>query len=436
MVKAVFKDRSEPYETTADQEDTNGTATPTLLSLAVVDKPVSPIPALTLIRQVAEALAEASHSGFIHKNLRPETILIDTNDLPVVLKFDSLTLPEQDEGEEMIYASPEQKKGKVLDSRSNIYTLGIILYELLYGVHPDEMPIPEKGLDQAEEGEPGISSHTLRVIDICRKEQAWARYQNYTELLAAIDGALLTEADSDDSATVPPAAVYGAAGWGKAGKLPANGFSLNNRWLPIFATILFLALLGIAMVYTWNRTNPSAAILIFDQMPLLMGDENSPARQTAAAEEATATIRALQIRLPSRTPTPPPTIEATGVTEEPPIAAGVPTETPTPPPPTPTPTATSTFNSPPPPPPPPTETPTEPPSPTPLPTLTPTNTPPPPPPPAPTNTPPPPTNVPTSVPTNTLSPTEPPPTSTPPPPTPTPPVLPTSTLLPTSTPPL
>jgi serine/threonine protein kinase len=424
----VFKDRSERYKTTADRDNTGGSAAPTLLSLAVVDKPVPPILALTLIRQVAEALAEASHSGLIHKNLRPETILFDMNDLPVVLNFDSIPLSEQDEAEEMIYASPEQKEGKVLDSRSNIYTLGIILYELLHGVRPGEMPFPEQNLAPAEDGESGISSLTLRVVDTCRKEQAWVRYQNYRELLVALDGALAAESASADSPTVPTVAGSGAEGQEKAGKRRAWALSLNNRWLPILATILFLALLGVAMVSTWDRPDSSAVIPIFEQLPLLMGGENSPARQTAVSEEATATIRALQIRLPSRTPTPLPTVEATGVTEEPPIAAGVPTETPTPHSPTPTPTPTATSTSPPPPPPSPTETPTETAVPTLPPTPTLTNTPPPPPPPGPTSTPQPsPTNAPTSVPTNTPEPTEPPPTATPLPPTPTPPTLPTST---------
>lgn len=406
--------------------------TPTLLSLATVDKPVSPDLALTLIRQTADALAEASQAGFVHKNLRPETIIIQQQDLPVKLNFDAPSPQSEAEDWDMRYASPEQKEGKVLDSRSNIFTLGVILCELIFDTLPDEATDPLAETFSSENGYQAVSSQTIRIIETCCRKEPWARYQTWLELEAAIDRALAVETTTAESPTVPVVPPGKSAVRSRSlAQLVKTGTNLNPRLLPIAAILIFLLLLGLAMVRSWTQNvsdNPS--IPIFQQLPLLFSGQLSPANQTRQSIEATGTIQALEIRLSTRTPTPSPTSENQLSDSETPLAS-VPSETPLSL--SPTATANSTDL-----PSPPTETPTETPTNTAVPSSSPTLTRSPLPP-GTTNTPvPTPSTIPTSPPNPTNAPTSTPPqppTPTPPPaPTPTPPVFPTSTPEPTNTP--
>lgn len=399
----------------------------TLASLATIDKPVSPGIALTLIRQTAVALSEASNSGFIHKNLRPETILLETGDLPVKLNFDAPDPQPGADDWDMSYASPEQIEGKALDSRSNIYSLGIILRELIYGFPPSQASESTPEAVRLEAGDSPIFHQTARIIETACRKEPWARYQTLEKFIAAVDEALLIEITTPDDCTLPTAALAETAAVRPPRDIFRIFFSRNNKLFPIGIIILFLMLFALVMFNSWSRSGTSSTIPIFQQLPLLLGGEKSPIQQTREAEGATATIRALQIRLPSRTPTPSPTTEVilleieqtpiAGLTTNTNTPTNAPTPEPTNPPPSPVPTET------------PTETPTSPPPPSPSPTTggaTPssTNTPIPP---SPTNFPTP-TNLP--EPTNTLQPTPTPPPGS----TPTPPIFPTSTPLPTNTP--
>jgi serine/threonine protein kinase len=416
--------------TTPDVNIQGSMTNPTLHSLAAVEKPVSPDIALKLILQVANALTDASQSGFVHQNLRPETILVQEDGFSVVLNFDAPVPQPGAEDWDMRYSSPEQKEGKVLDSRSNIYTLGIILYELINGFPPEAAFEPN--IDQSEDGVPTINDQISHIIHNCCRKEPWARYQTVDKLIADINHSLTGDSTPFEKPDSPIVAQKIKTNRKETlDKRPVGFLSLHSRILPVAITILLLALFGLALFNSWIRGGPSI-ILISQQIPLLVGGENSPAAQTRSAEGATATIQALQIRLPTRTATPSPTMTVETFPEniEELSTASAPSETPTAFS-TPTPTQITAPTNPPPPPssPTPTETPTNP---APTPSPTPTNSPPPP---VPTNPPlPSPTNLPN--PTNIPEPTDPPPPTPtpPPPPTPTPPVFPTSTPPPTSTP--
>ncbi|MFN7974929.1 MAG: serine/threonine-protein kinase [Acidobacteriota bacterium] len=103
---------------------------------------LDPYRAADVIAQVALALDHAHRQGVVHRNLRPETILILTNgDVAKVRDFgfaDRLTDTLKASGEKrnpLLYMAPEQILGKKIDERSDVYSLGTILFELLFG-HP------------------------------------------------------------------------------------------------------------------------------------------------------------------------------------------------------------------------------------------------------------------------------------------------------------
>ncbi|MCB1203623.1 MAG: serine/threonine protein kinase [Verrucomicrobiae bacterium] len=100
---------------------------------------------LSTIRQIASALVAAHAAGIVHRDLKPENILIAADGSVKVTDF-GLALPLGSESQRLTltgtsmgtlgYMAPEQAEGREVDGRADLYSLGVILYELLTGVRP------------------------------------------------------------------------------------------------------------------------------------------------------------------------------------------------------------------------------------------------------------------------------------------------------------
>lgn len=104
---------------------------------------------LELFLRVCDAVKAAHQQSIIHRDLKPSNILVDTDGRPFVIDFGLAEIydPSRNRGEEFIsgtppYLSPEQASTAYgpVDQRSDVYTLGFILYELLAGRRPIEIP--------------------------------------------------------------------------------------------------------------------------------------------------------------------------------------------------------------------------------------------------------------------------------------------------------
>ncbi len=110
---------------------------------------LSPGQAVSITRQVCEGLAEAHKLGVVHRDLKPQNIMIDREGNARIMDFGiarSLKAKGITDGGIIIgtpeYMSPEQVEGKETDQRADFYALGVILYEMLTGKVPFEGDTP------------------------------------------------------------------------------------------------------------------------------------------------------------------------------------------------------------------------------------------------------------------------------------------------------
>jgi serine/threonine protein kinase len=105
---------------------------------------IRPYDAANIVAQVAEALSWAEAKGVVHRDLKPANIRLDTSGRAIVLDFGiakasfgsgDMTLPGEGLGTPF-YMSPEQFLGEECDARSDLYSLGIVFFELLTGERP------------------------------------------------------------------------------------------------------------------------------------------------------------------------------------------------------------------------------------------------------------------------------------------------------------
>jgi serine/threonine protein kinase/tetratricopeptide (TPR) repeat protein len=147
---------------------------------------------LDLFMKVCHAIQHAHHKGIIHRDIKPSNILVTLHDgvpVPKVIDFGIAKAIQQDLTEKTIYTqvaqfigtpaymSPEQAEmsGLDIDTRSDVYSLGVLLYELLTGVTPfDAKELLRSGLDQMRkiirETEPLTPSTRLtKALEIAKK---------------------------------------------------------------------------------------------------------------------------------------------------------------------------------------------------------------------------------------------------------------------------
>ncbi len=213
--------------------------------------PLSLDETLTILRRIGGALDKAHSHGIVHRDIKPGNILFDEDgdaylsDFGIVKMEDSSglrTRTGQIFGTPQ-YMSPEQLNGKDIDGRSDIYSLGVVLYEMLSGSKPydDESdsqvitmhlrdPVPN-----IAEANPNLPSSLQTVIEKAMAKDPAKRYASASQLTQAVS----VIAAAQFAPPLEPEPVDAGA---QSGRL--------SRWvyvLVVLALILFMVIAGLAV---------------------------------------------------------------------------------------------------------------------------------------------------------------------------------------------
>ena len=162
--------------------------------------PISTEETINIAIQIAKGLEAAHKKGIIHRDIKSQNVMIAEEDKVKIMDFGlakiqgetGITKNDSTPGT-VSYMSPEQARGEAVDSRSDVFSFGILLYKMFAGVSPFEggdrvstiAKILEAKQEPIRQKNATLPAELERIIDKCLQKDPNDRYQNTRDL--AID---------------------------------------------------------------------------------------------------------------------------------------------------------------------------------------------------------------------------------------------------------
>ena len=243
--------------------------------------------ALKYAVQIADALTKAHAAGIVHRDLKPTNIMVSADGVVKVLDFGLAKLTEPAPGDEpttptlptakplteagvivgtVAYMSPEQAEGKAVDARSDIFSLGSVLYELVTGQQPFQGPSKLSTLSAILKEEPkppstippAIPADLEKLISRCLRKDPERRFQFMKDLKVELED-LRDDSESGKLASIPPAVR-----------------TRSGRWLWAAAAAAVVLLAAALLLWQFRGTSPPRDDLTATPLTTYAGIETQP----------------------------------------------------------------------------------------------------------------------------------------------------------------
>jgi eukaryotic-like serine/threonine-protein kinase len=275
---------------------------PTLKQL--IDRGLTPEQAVPLIRQVLEAARFAHRKGVVHRDLKPHNVIVDEEGKAHVTDFgiaragvSEITQTGSVMGTPH-YLSPEQAQGMDVTAVSDLYSIGVILYEALTGRVPFEadsaVAVAMKQVSQTPQRPSSINPQVSPALDAvvmrALEKAPGERFQNADAFIAALDAAMKDPgqgAGTADFAALPPVIATPL----EEGEDPEDEERRRRRWwiAAAVAAVLIGLLVGLALTRDTSTRVPSVtgnqlnvAIALLQQDGFSVGDVKRVERDAPA----------------------------------------------------------------------------------------------------------------------------------------------------------
>lgn len=235
----------------------------------------SPQAALQILRPITEALMYIHNQEHVHGNLKPENVLLEEGK-PLLIDFGSHVVPVVRD----VYHSPEQAQGSYIDSRTDVYALGVLLFEMLVGTAPKVGTLPAP-----RHYRPDLPEAVEKVILKAMATNPAYRFQDVNEFYQALATAVpaaqpsvpTTHPIRQQPAPTPPQPVSQQASYPTQEPVRDNTFIL---W------VMLIALLGLI-------TACVLGVIFFDLQDIFPGSEQAaivPSATDILAEQPISAI--------------------------------------------------------------------------------------------------------------------------------------------------
>ena len=224
--------------------------------------PLDAVQAVDFSLQIARALAHAHGKGIVHRDIKPQNILVVNDGVIKVADFGIANLQSEvpDVENEAIgsvhYISPEQARGLPVDGRSDIYSLGIVMYEMLSGKLPfdgdDDRTVALKHLSAVptplREIAPSVPEALEKIVMKAMEASLDNRYQTADALAADLEALQKSLTGSLDriEGNVAPLSTADIVLPAKLARRRAHRVSMLSGFFGVMAAILIIA------VFLWN----------------------------------------------------------------------------------------------------------------------------------------------------------------------------------------